>query len=84
MSSPEALVSFDWQPTPANGNEQGPRSGAGLSAESATVEPVVSAAVLVATAFRLRDEDGLIETLRLLTAAVSAFEARHQPEAAAA
>ena len=38
-------------------------------------DAVVSAAVLVASAFRLRDEGGLIATLRLLTDAVAAWEA---------
>ena len=39
------------------------------------IENVVGAAVLVATAFRLRDEDALILTLRRLTDAVDALEA---------
>ena len=38
------------------------------------LESVVGAAVLVATAFRLRDEDALILTLRRLTDAVDALE----------
>ena len=38
------------------------------------VENVVGAAILVATAFRLRDEDALILTLRRLTTAVDALE----------
>jgi len=40
----------------------------------AKVEHVVSTAVLVATAFRLRDEDGLLRTLRQLAEAVDALE----------
>ncbi len=39
------------------------------------LENVIAAAVLVATAFRLRDEDALILTLRRLTDAVDALEA---------
>lgn len=39
------------------------------------LETVVGAAVLVATAFRLRDEDALILTLRRLTDAVDALDA---------
>lgn len=39
------------------------------------LENVVGAALLVATAFRLRDEDALILTLRRLTDAVDALEA---------
>jgi hypothetical protein len=38
------------------------------------LENVVGAAVLVATAFRLRDEDALILTLRRLTDAVDVLE----------
>jgi hypothetical protein len=39
------------------------------------IENVVGAALLVATAFRLRDEEALILTLRRLTDAVDALEA---------
>jgi hypothetical protein len=44
--------------------------------ELAEVEPIVSAALLVSSAFRMRDEAGLIATLRLLTSAVAAWETR--------
>jgi hypothetical protein len=44
--------------------------------ELEALDPVVSAALLVASAFRLRDEGGLIATLRLLTNAVSAWESQ--------
>jgi hypothetical protein len=37
---------------------------------------LVGAAVLVTTAFRLRDEDGLVEALRLLAQAVAEMERR--------
>jgi hypothetical protein len=40
----------------------------------AQFDAVISAAVLVSTAFRLRDEDALILTLRRLTEAVAALE----------
>jgi hypothetical protein len=40
----------------------------------ARIENVVGAAMLVATAFRLRDEDALILTLRRLTDAVALLE----------
>ncbi len=49
--------------------------------ELAELDPVVSAALLVAGAFRMRDEAALISTLRLLTSAVAAWEVR-QPEPA--
>lgn len=52
--------------------------------ELAAVDPVVSAAVLVASAFRLRDESGLIATLRLLANAVAAWEAGQAADGAAA
>lgn len=44
--------------------------------ELAELEPIVSAALLVTSAFRMRDETGLIATLRLLTNAVACWEAR--------
>ena len=44
------------------------------------LENVVGAAVLVATAFRLRDEDALILTLRRLTDAVDALEEAAEAE----
>lgn len=40
------------------------------------VESVVTAAVLAACAFRLRDETGLVAALRALTSAVDAMESR--------
>jgi hypothetical protein len=40
------------------------------------IESVVTAAVLVTCAFRLRDEAGLVAALRALTTAVDAMEAR--------
>jgi len=43
---------------------------------------VFSAAVLVATAFRLRDEDGLLRTLRQLCEAVDEVELAEEAEAA--
>ncbi len=44
------------------------------------LENVVGAAVLVTTAFRLRDEDALILTLRRLTDAVDALEEAAEAE----
>lgn len=52
--------------------------------ELAAAEPVLSAAVLVASAFRLRDEGGLIATLRLLANAVASWEAQQTIEGAIA
>ncbi|MEK0084292.1 hypothetical protein [Benzoatithermus flavus] len=81
MNSSQARIDFGWQLAPANGNEKGSSErDAVLEAEIAALEPVVSAAVLVATAFRLRDEASLIDTLRLLTEAVRDLETRRAAE----
>ena len=75
MNSSQALVGFDRPLTPANANDADLAAAlrrAGGRAEA--VEPVVAAAVLVVTSFRLRDEAGLIDTLRLLTEAVAGLE----------
>lgn len=47
-----------------------------LRAELDEVEPVISAAVLAATAFRLRDQAGLVSALRLLVRATTWLEAK--------
>lgn len=56
------------------------RDAASLKAELAAQEPVIGAALLAATAFRLRDEAGLTRTLRLLTRAVADLERRRARE----
>lgn len=48
--------------------------------EAAELEPVVSAAVLVTVAFRLKDERGLVVALRSLATAVDALEHRRKAE----
>jgi hypothetical protein len=50
------------------------RQNTRLRAELDEVEPVVSASVLVATAFRLRDQAALLSALRLLVRAIRLFE----------
>jgi hypothetical protein len=81
MNSSQALATSDWQPAAANTNDVGPTGRLeALQAELAGQEAVIGAAVLVTTAFRLRDEAGLIETLRLLTNAVAALEERRTGE----
>lgn len=45
-----------------------------LQAELDQLQPVVSAAVLTATAFRLRDHDALITALRMLVRVIHTFE----------
>ena len=47
-----------------------------LRAELDEVQPVISAAVLAVTAFRLRDQPGLISALRLLVRATTGLEER--------
>ena len=47
-----------------------------LRAELDEVQPVISAAVLAATAFRLRDQDGLVSAMRLLVRAMTGLEAK--------
>jgi hypothetical protein len=75
MNSSQALVGRDHPFAPANSNTRDPWARlARLEAELEMQEPVIGAAILVATAFRLRDEAGLIETLRCLAKAVAANE----------
>ena len=50
------------------------RENRDLRAELLQAEPLISAAVLAATAFRLRDRDALTEALRLLVQATEAWE----------
>jgi hypothetical protein len=47
-----------------------------LRDEHDEVQPVISAAVLAATAFRLRDQNGLISAMRLLVRATRGLEVR--------
>ena len=47
-----------------------------LRAELDEVQPVISASLLVATAFRLRDQHALVSALRMLARAMQLFEAR--------
>ena len=47
-----------------------------LRSELDEVEPLISAAVLAATAFRLRDNDGLVSALRILVGATRTLEER--------
>ena len=47
-----------------------------LRSELDEVQPLISAAVLAATAFRLRDNDGLVSALRILVGATKTLEER--------
>ena len=49
-----------------------------LRAELLQAEPLISAAVLAATAFRLRDRDALTEALRLLVQATEVWESERE------
>ena len=78
MNSSQALVGRDhpFAPANTNTNTRDPwQRLAQLEAELGAQEPVIGAAILAAAAFRLRDEAGLIETLRCLAHAVAAHEA---------
>ena len=50
-----------------------------LRSELDEVQPLISAAVLAATAFRLRDNDGLVSALRILVGATKMLEERRAP-----
>lgn len=56
-------------PAPANSDSARPPAAGDTPAD-----PVITAAVLVTCAFRLRDEPGLIAALRALAIAVEAME----------
>jgi hypothetical protein len=77
MLSSHALIDVERSPAPANCNRPGARPPVGQPAAdgAAGLEAVMSAAVLVATAFRLRDEQGLMESLRLLVGTLDEVEA---------
>ena len=47
-----------------------------LRSELDEIQPLISAAVLTATAFRLRDNDGLVSALRILVGATRTLEER--------
>jgi hypothetical protein len=75
MHGSHALVARDHQFVPANGNKRDDhRRMAAMEAALAAQEPVIGAAILTAAAFRLRDEHGLVETLRRLSQAVANHE----------
>ena len=80
-SSAAVALDFDWSAQAANTNV------ADLSAictklreEVAEMESVVSAALLVTTAFRMKDERGLVGALRGLSQSLDAFESRRGAE----
>jgi hypothetical protein len=52
------------------------RQNTELRAELDEVQPVISASLLVATAFRLRDQKALLSALRILVRATRVFEDR--------
>ena len=81
MNGSQAALSFDRRLTPANANHEDPAQRmAELQAVLQAQEPVVGAAILVATSFRLRDEASLVDTLRLLAQAVARFEEQQASE----
>jgi hypothetical protein len=52
------------------------RQNVDLRSELDEVQPVISASLLVATAFRLRDQKALLSALRILVQASRSFEDR--------
>jgi len=54
--------------------------GPAVRAELARLEPVVGATLLVATAFRLRDDEALISALRLLCRVIRAWEQEQEQD----
>ena len=52
------------------------RQNGELRAELDEVQPVISASLLVATAFRLRDQKALLSALRIMVRATRLFEDR--------
>lgn len=52
------------------------RQNIALRTELDEVQPVISASVLVATAFRLRDQKALLSALRILVRATHLFDGR--------
>lgn len=52
------------------------RQACALQAELDEIQPVISAAVLAATAFRMRDNDNLVSALRILVGATRTLEER--------
>jgi hypothetical protein len=52
------------------------RQARALQSELDEVQPVISAAVLAATAFRMRDNDSLVSALRILVGATRTLEER--------
>jgi hypothetical protein len=61
------------EPSPAAALQ---RRNASLRAELDELEPVISASLLVTTAFRLRDQEGLLSALRMLVEATDGFDQR--------
>ena len=81
MNGSQAALGFDRQLTPANANHEDPSQRvAQLEADLQAQEPVIGAAILVATSFRLRDEASLVDTLRLLAQAVPRLEEQQARE----
>lgn len=80
-SSAAVALDFDWSAQAANTNVADLTViCTRLREEVADMEGVVSAALVVTTAFRLKDERGLVEALRALSESLAAFESRRGAE----
>ncbi|MFO1038894.1 MAG: hypothetical protein U1E45_18795 [Geminicoccaceae bacterium] len=81
MTASTPLLELDWPVSPvANDNVEAQQRCVVLEADLQALEPMIGAAVLVTTAFRLRDDDGLVASLRHLTDAVEAWETRNRQD----
>lgn len=71
----DAAMTFDWlTEADRTGADDMAMICARLREDVTEMEPIVSAAVMVATAFRMKDEASLVDSLRRLSEAVKEFE----------
>jgi hypothetical protein len=77
MPTSHAMADVERSPAPANCNRPSRTAAAAgrhpVPVEPAGVDAVIAAALLVATAFRLRDEEGLTASLRVLVSTFDSF-----------
>ena len=74
-SVPETTIGLSDRPSADFSHDQ----HADMTASIAT-PPLITTAILAATAFRLRDDAGLIQAMRMLVRAVQPFESDHQDD----
>lgn len=80
MPTSHAMADVERSPAPANCNRPSRTAAAAAAGrhpvpvEPAGADAVIAAALLVATAFRLRDEEGLTASLRALVSTFDSFD----------